>query len=203
MKNRKIIGIAATLVLSLGVLAACGDDDDYRSNDKNDSKQSSSSKSSNGSSVQQNDLKGQTFNLSMEDVVNKFQSKNKNADLTSVKLEYENGKVVYKVEGMDNANEYEMVFDADSEEVLQDSSEALDRDDQNEVDNEKIDVTNVILMDEAMQKAVAEVEGAVESVELDRSYNDTVYDVSIQNGANESEVRLNAQNGSILNVEND
>ncbi|WP_088825535.1 MULTISPECIES: PepSY domain-containing protein [Listeria] len=200
MKNRKMIGIAATLVLSLGVLAACGDNDDYRSSDNKDAKQSSSSKSS---STQQNDLNGKTFNLSMEDVINKFQEKNKNADLTSVKLEYEHGKVVYKVEGMDDTNEYEMVFDADSEEVLQDSSEALDMDDKNERANEKIDVTNVISMDEAMQKAVAEVDGAVESVELDRSYNDTVYDVSIQNGANESEVRLSAQDGSIINVEND
>ncbi|WP_149022046.1 PepSY domain-containing protein [Listeria fleischmannii] len=40
-------------------------------------------------------------------------------------------------------------------------------------------------------------------MELERSFNDTVYSVSIENGTNESDVTVNAKDGSVMNVEND
>ncbi|EUJ52548.1 PepSY domain-containing protein [Listeria fleischmannii] len=201
MNTYKIVGVVATLALSAGLLAACGDNDDKQSNNNNNTNYSS--KKSSDKTTSQRDLNGKSFHLSMDDAIKMFQDKNKEADLTSVKLEYENGKAVYKIEGADNMKDYEMVFDADSKEVLEDKAESMDADDKNDVQNDKINMTGIISMDEAMQKATAESDGAVTSIELERSFNDTVYSVSIENGTNESDVTVNAKDGSVMNVEND
>lgn len=201
MNTYKIVGVVATLALSAGLLAACGDNDDKQSNNNNNTNYSS--KKSSDKTTSQRDLNGKSFHLSMDDAIKMFQDKNKEADLTSVKLEYENGKTVYKIEGADNMKDYEMVFDADSKEVLEDKAESMDADDKNDVQNDKINMTGIISMDEAMQKATAESDGAVTSIELERSFNDTVYSVSIENGTNESDVTVNAKDGSVMNVEND
>lgn len=196
-------GLLAVPVVALALLGACGNDDDHddhggNSNGTNTTKSEQKSTTGNQSS---NDLNGKKLSLSFQDVIKQFEDKYANAVITSVELEEDSGRIIYSVEGMDDQNEYKLKLDAESKEVLEDQKEAVDNEDKQELDQEKLDLKGLISESDAMKKAVAEVDGPVSSIELDRSYQDTVYDVSVETGSDDSEVRINAKTGKVLSVD--
>ncbi|MHC5250798.1 PepSY domain-containing protein [Listeria kieliensis] len=194
-------GILAVPVVALALLGACGNDEDHSKHEMSSNGTKSEQKSSTNKKASY-DLNGKKLSLSFQDVIKQFEDKyGKAAAITSVELEEDSGRILYSVEGMDDQNEYKLKLDAESKEVLEDHKEAVDSEDKRELDQEKLDLNGLISESDAMKKAVAKVEGPVSSIELDRSYQDTVYDVSVETGSDDSEVRINAKTGKVLSVD--
>lgn len=149
------------------------------------------------------DLKTADIDMTIEDAVNNFNNTHADAQLTNVGLDYDNGKYIFSVDGFDDTNEYEMDFDAETKEVLNDKSEKLDSEDKYEVETDVITIDNNIQPMDAMEAAVAERNGTVESYEVDSDFGQIVYDVTVKDGNTEAEVRINAVDGSVVGVENE
>ena len=82
----------------------------------------------------------------------------------------------------------------------------LDYDEQNGVEraNEKLDLSNILDLQAATQAAQKEAgSGTIESWELDRSLGTTYWEVKFRVNNQEVNVKLNAQNGTILEKEVD
>ncbi|WP_404406962.1 PepSY domain-containing protein [Jeotgalibacillus malaysiensis] len=59
----------------------------------------------------------------------------------------------------------------------------------------------LISVEEAKEKALAEYEGVVESIELEKKRDGYVYDIDIDNGDMDYDLDMDASNGEILRVE--
>ncbi|MEG0286834.1 MAG: PepSY domain-containing protein [Vagococcus sp.] len=143
---------------------------------------------------------------SVEDVVTLYQKQFADSDITSIKLENERSGFVYKVEGVDDNNEYELKINAESKDTIKDKTEKLDKDEQAGVKREadKLDLTNVISLDKATEIAEKEAKsGKAVEWELDRELSTTYWEVQIKDGNKEYKVKLDAKTGDVLQVEMD
>ncbi|TFD99471.1 PepSY domain-containing protein [Jeotgalibacillus salarius] len=69
------------------------------------------------------------------------------------------------------------------------------------VNPEPAEQSELISLDEAKEKALAEYEGVVESIELEKKRSGYVYDIDIDNGDMDYDLDMDASNGEILRVE--
>ncbi|AQY50589.1 hypothetical protein PWEIH_08791 [Listeria weihenstephanensis FSL R9-0317] len=202
---KKISMIAMTTVM-VGTLAACGDDDANNSNTStgtNTTEQTTDS--NNNSDTKAVDLNNKDFALSYTEAIELFKNKHPKTDITSVELSQELGKYVYTIDGVDDSNEFEMKFDADSKAILQDNNEKLDNEDANgqERANEKLDLTGIKTPQEAMTAALKQQSGTVNEWSIDRELNQTYFNVKVMNGTQEYEVKLDAKTLDVLSTEKD
>ncbi|WP_239256224.1 PepSY domain-containing protein [Listeria ilorinensis] len=204
-KSKKNWGLILVLMLGAFALVGCSNDTDDYDDDNNTSQSSSTDSSSSDSSSKSNvyDLKTMDFDFTLENAIDQFTQAHNGANITSVSLEKENGKFVYSVDGVDDNNEYEMVFDADTKETLQDTQDTLDAEDKAEVQSEILNLDDLISAKDAMDKATAQESGEVLSYDIDRFGDNTVYDVSIKKGFDDVEVSVNAQTGEVVGVDRD
>ncbi|WP_430536458.1 PepSY domain-containing protein [Listeria rocourtiae] len=203
---KKISVIAMTTVM-VGTLAACGDEDAKDNNNSNNTQQTADSgtNSNSNSDTATIDLNNKKFSMSYTEAVELFKNKHPEADVTSIELSQELGKFVYTIDGVDNINEFEMKFDADTKAVLQDNSEKLDAEDGNGKarTNEKLDLTGIKTPQEAMTAAIKQQAGTVKEWSIDRELNQTYFSVQIMNGNQEFEVKLDSKTLAVLSTEQD
>lgn len=108
------------LALSTLGLAACGhDDDDHEAKDQ--SSQTTQSSQSTSSKAAQT-LPKQTLDQAWA----VFTKAHPKAQVTSVKLDHDNGQFVYEITGNEGVTEHEMTLDATSGKVLQDEEDSTD-----------------------------------------------------------------------------
>ncbi|MBC1547179.1 PepSY domain-containing protein [Listeria sp. FSL L7-1435] len=196
-KKLVTVGVAVLLV---GALSACGSNDDKDTSSNNSSKETTSSKSDNNDNLQ-----NKSFDMSYEDAINAFKDKHSDAEISSVELEKNLGKYVYKVDGISNDNEYEMKFNAETKEQLSDETDKLDREDAGgvEKENEKLSLDGIKTPKEAMDKAVTEQAGDVTSWKIERELDTTYYEVTVKQDNKKYEIKLNAKTLDVLQTEQD
>ncbi|MBS4461302.1 PepSY domain-containing protein [Aerococcaceae bacterium zg-B36] len=144
--------------------------------------------------------------MTFEEVVAAYQKEFPNTDIQSIELERQLDKWVVSVEGLDNDNEYDIKFNATTKEVISKGSSVLDTDEANgiEREKEKIELNKLSSFDDAAQVALAEVtSGEVMKWDLERDNGVTYWEVTIKDGQQVYEVRLDAYSKKVLEVEID
>ena len=149
---------------------------------------------------------GQEITVSLDDVIALYQETYPDTYLTSIELEPERNQYIYKLEGVDEQEEYELKVDAITKEIKKQKNEALDRDERNGVKlkNKAIDLTNLASLNDATETAKKEaVDYTPVEWELKQELGVTYWKVNLKQANKEKEVKINAQDLSILKVEDD
>ncbi len=169
------------------------------------SKSSSMKDSTSTSSTTENET-NQVIKVSVTKAIELFQKKYPDAAVTSLELDSDWGSYFYKIEGVDDQNEYEVKIDANTEDLQAQNPEKLDEDEQNgaKKKEDSLDTTKLLSTEEAAQKAVDEVGGGTATDwDLDKELGTTYWEVKVKNGNQTTKVKLNSQTGEILSTEKD
>lgn len=190
-RTLKYLGIFALAVFMVA-LTACG----------NESKAPRDKQQVDNRMESKNDLRKQNLQVSFKDAVQEFQKKHPDTPITQFKLEHDDGRYIYNIEGKKARTEYEMEIDAKSKEILQDNQEKADKDDNSRY-SKVIDFEKIITPKEAMAAAVKEKKGDVSSYEIDTSYGKPIYKINLQSGNQEHEITVQGTDGKVIQVERD
>lgn len=191
-------------ILVAGLLTACSGNPttDSGQAQNNTNKEANTSNSALKDEKNNENLNEQDFKVPYTDAINIFKDKYKDADIVDLSLERDLNKFVYTVEGVDDNNEYKMKIDANTKDVLQDKTEKLDSDDLNGVARkEKLDLSDIITPQKAMEIALKEQDGMVKEWSLDKDLDVTFYKIRIDKDKNEYDIKVDSKKGTILEVE--
>ncbi|EKB1221403.1 PepSY domain-containing protein [Listeria monocytogenes] len=200
----KRLATVGMTILLVGALSACSfSDKDTSSN--NSSKETTSSNNKSNDSNSTDSLQNKSFDMSYEDAVSTFKDKHSDAEISSVELEKSLGKYMYTVDGISNDNEYEMKFNAETKEQLSDETDRLDQEDAGgiEKENEKLNLDEIQTPKEAMDKAISKQAGDVTSWNIERELDTTYYEVTVKQGAQKYDIKLNSKTLEVLQTEQD
>lgn len=198
MKKIVILGLSVAL---LGGLAGCGTDSDDSA-----SSSSSTQKASQTSNSQTSSEANTNFKVSVDDAIKAYQEAYPDSDITSVDLETSFGKYLYKIEGVDDNKEYEVRVDADTKEVSKEREENLDTEDKDGVKRkeDKLDLDNLLSVEKVSDIAVKHVgKGKATDWSLDKDMGKTYWEVKVMDGHKETEVKIDAKSGDVLESETD
>lgn len=149
---------------------------------------------------------GELPSVTVEEAIKVFQDKYPDAAITALELDTTFGNYFYKIEGVDDANEYEMTVDAETKAVSGERTEALDADEQNGVKKaeDQLTITDLLSLAEISDIAVKEVgSGEATDWDLDKEMDITYWEVKVQDGNTQTNVKINAQTGEVLETEID
>ena len=144
--------------------------------------------------------------VSADRAIELFQNKYPDAAITSLELDSDWGSYFYKIEGVDDQNEYSVKINAMDEKLEAENPEQLDRDEQNgkKKSEDGLDVSNLISIEEAGKIAVEKVgAGTATDWDLDKELGTTYWDVKVKNGNQTTNVKINSQTGEVLSSEID
>ncbi|MGG5368748.1 PepSY domain-containing protein [Enterococcus sp. AZ196] len=198
MKKIVVLGLSVAL---LAGLAGCSE----KPADSNSSS-TSSQKSSQTSQSQSSSETSTNFKVSVDDAIKSYQEAYPDSDITSIDLETSFGKYLYKIEGVDDNKEYEVRVDADTKDVSKEREENLDMEDKDGVKRkeDKLDLENLLSIEEVSDIATKQVgSGKATDWSLDKEMGTTYWEVKVLDGHKETEVKINAQSGEVLESETD
>ncbi|PAE99088.1 hypothetical protein CHH59_13330 [Shouchella clausii] len=116
----------------------------------------------------------------------------------------DDGEDRYEVEIHKDGQEYEFDIAADSGEVKQRKSERIDDEDNDDDDEGSKLPADALSTDEAIKRALEEVDGIVSEVELDKEDGQYVYEIEVETGKNnETTIDIAAVSGEVLKVDMD
>ncbi|EOH89757.1 PepSY domain-containing protein [Enterococcus villorum] len=144
--------------------------------------------------------------VSAQKAIELFQRKYPDAAVTSLELDSSWGSYFYKVDGVDDQNEYEVKINASNEEMQTQNPERLDLDEQNgqKKKEDALDTSNLISIEKAADIAVKEVGGGeATDWELNKELGTIYWEVKVKKGNQTTQVKLNSQTGKILATEID
>lgn len=204
---KKTILYTSTLALAL-IFAGCAAENPVSSGNGNGNTSNSSSSTTTSSSAATSTTteKVPEFKVSVEDAIQAYQEVHPDTDITTIELDSSLGNYFYKVEGMDDEKEYEVTIDAQTKEVTKQKEEALDADEQKGVkrQEDKLDLSDLLSVEEAAKIATDEAKsGQATDWDLDKEMNVTYWDVQVKDGNKETNVKLDAKTGEVLEVELD
>ena len=192
MKKVIILGLSVAL---LGGLAGCNSDSEESISSSSTSKQTSQTSKSQSSSQ-----KNTNFKVSVEDAIKEYQKEYPDSDITSIDLETSFGNYFYKIEGVDDNKEYEVRVDADTKKVSKEREEELDMEDK----EDKLNIENLLSIEKVSEIATENVgSGKATDWSLDKDMGTTYWEVKVIDGQKETEVKINAQSGEVLETETD
>ena len=196
---------------ALLLLAGCGDNSAQLENGTQQESssqsvaqesQSTQTNSSTASSSTKN-TDSATKQMSLDEIIALYQKNKPDTDITGIEIESRMNKFVYEVKGMDDSKEYKLFFTTG--ELQHQEEEMLDEDERNgnERNNEKLDLKNLLPLDQINSIAKKEVNGDITEWSLERELSKTYWDVKIVNNGQQSDVSIDAQSGNVLEVEMD
>lgn len=144
--------------------------------------------------------------VSADRAIELFLNKYPDAAITSLELDSDWGSYFYKIEGVDDQNEYSVKINAMDEKLEAENPEQLDRDEQNgqKKSEDGLYVSNLISIEEAGKIAVEKVgAGTATDWDLDKELGTTYWDVKVKNGNQTTNVKINSQTGEVLSSEID
>lgn len=144
--------------------------------------------------------------VSAQKAIELFQGKYPDAAITNLDLDSSWGSYFYKIEGVDDQNEYEVKINASNEEMQTQNPERLDNDEQNgaKKNEDGLDTSNLLSIEKAAELAVKQVGGGTATDwELSKDLGTTYWEVKVKNGNQTTQVKMNSQTGDILATEND
>lgn len=198
MKKIMVFGLAVAL---LGGVAGCSDTSDTANSSSSTSQTISQTKQTQASS------KGQiSFKVTVEEAIKTYQETYPDSDITSIELETSFGKYSYKIEGVDDEREYEVQVNANTKEVSKDSAENLDSEDKDGVKRnaDKLDLENLLSVERAAEIAAKKAGGGkAEEWQLGKELGTTYWEVKVVDGHKETDVKLDAKSGEVLETEID
>ena len=197
---------------ALLLLAGCGDNSAQLENGTQQEassqsvaqeSQSTQTNSSTASSSTKN-TDSATKQMSLDEIIALYQKNKPNTDITGIEIESRMNKFVYEVKGMDDSKEYKLFF-TETGELQHQEEEMLDEDERNgnERNNEKLDLKNLLPLDQINSIAQKEVNGDITEWSLERELSKTYWDVKIVKNGQQSDVSIDAQSGNVLEVEMD
>ena len=197
---------------ALLLLAGCGDNSAQLENGTQQEassqsvaqeSQSTQTNSSTASSSTKN-TDSATKQMSLDEIIALYQKNKPDTDITGIEIESRMSKFVYEVKGMDDSKEYKLFF-TETGELQHQEEEMLDEDERNgnERNNEKLDLKNLLPLDQINSIAKKEVNGDITEWSLERELSKTYWDVKIVNNGQQSDVSIDAQSGNVLEVEMD
>lgn len=165
--------------------------------------QSTQTNSSTASSSTKN-TDSATKQMSLDEIIALYQKNKPDTDITGIEIESRMNKFVYEVKGMDDSKEYKLFF-TETGELQHQEEEMLDEDERNgnERNNEKLDLKNLLPLDQINSIAQKEVNGDITEWSLERELSKTYWDVKIVKNGQQSDVSIDAQSGNVLEVEMD
>ncbi|MBS5820698.1 MAG: PepSY domain-containing protein [Enterococcus gilvus] len=142
--------------------------------------------------------------VSVEEAIGAYQEAYPDSDITSIELDTSFGKYLYKIEGVGDKKEYELHVDAETKKVSKEHEETLDRDEQEGVkrNEDKIDATNLLSIKKVSEIAAYHVgKGKASEWTLEQELGTTYWEVKVVDGQTETEVKVDAHSGKILETE--
>lgn len=149
---------------------------------------------------------GELPSVTVDEAIQIFQDTYPDAVVTSLELDTTFGNYFYKIEGVDDTNEYELTIDAETKAVSDERTEKLDADEQNGVKKaeDQLNTQDLLSLTEISDIAVHEVGGGeATDWDLDKEMNVTYWEVKVQEGNTKTNVKINAQTGEVLETEID
>ncbi|MDU7055760.1 MAG: PepSY domain-containing protein [Enterococcus hirae] len=144
--------------------------------------------------------------VSAQKAIELFQKEYPNAAITSLELDSSWGSFFYKIDGVDDQNEYEMKINAANEEIQKQNPERLDQDEQNgqKKQEDALDTSKLLSIEEAAKIAEKQAGGGTATDwDLSKELGTTYWEVKVKNGNKSTQVKLNSQTGEVLATEND
>lgn len=138
--------------------------------------------------------------LDEQAAIKKFNQKYANAKVEGITLESHFKKYRYEITGFDNSKEYTVEINAKTGKILKSESEQLDKNDQNTA----LDLSKLISRKKATKAAEkAAKKGQAQEWTLETENGQAIWEVKVVNGHQDTDVKVNADNGNVLNVEQD
>lgn len=133
------------------------------------------------------------FQVSLDDAIQTFYDTfGDDVTIDQIDFDEENGIYEYDIDGWDQENEYSLEINADTGEILEESSESDDDQD------DTLDLENIITPQEAMDIAVEEAgSDIVEQWTIEEDDGLTVYEVELEN-ADDDDIKIDASTGDII-----
>lgn len=138
--------------------------------------------------------------VTMEEAINIFRESYPDAEIESIELDTDFGRLRYDIDGFDSTKEYDVKVDATTKEIQVDEVEA------NREMNQALDFSKIIQPEKAIEKAStkSEVSGlSPTSWSLEFDDGKQKYTIDFKKNTSEIEIKVDAVTGEILEVEVD
>ncbi|MFD1067116.1 PepSY domain-containing protein [Oceanobacillus locisalsi] len=152
-------------------------------------------------------------NVATEDVAKKLEEEYQGT-IKELELDKEDNNLYYEAEIIADNQEYDVVIDAATGEVVHEEKDDDDRDEERNMEggqqeasegneNNHADKNNIIAQNEAIEIAKQEFDGEVVELELDYDDGRYVYEMELANGEQEADIDIHGETGDILSLEVD
>jgi len=147
------------------------------------------------------DLLKASFKVTPQQALDLAKTKGK-GDVTKLELELENQAYAYKVEMMTDTQKTKVGIGADDQSIIFNKTEPLEKNKiKTDRQQSKIDLTGIIDAKKAMEIATQKVNGTATKWKIERKNGPTYYEVDVQSGNKENEIKVDAKTGKVLSVE--
>jgi len=198
MTKKLMLSVFLTMVVGLAGCSAQPNDTSESTTASQETKQTKDHQSNSEGSGDPN------VKVSVEEAIGAYQEAYPDSDITSIELDTSFGKYLYKIEGVGDKKEYELHVDAETKKVSKEHEETLDRDEQEGVkrNEDKVDATNLLSIKKVSEIAADHVgKGKAAEWTLEQELGTTYWEVKVVDGQTETEVKVDAHSGKILETE--
>lgn len=172
-------------------------EDDDNNDDANDSTENDDGDDNASPETDSSEINLDSYDSTIEDAIKKAQS-NFDGQLTDIGLERENNKWVYKIELESDSEEYDVSYDVNTLDIIEEEKDSENDDE----DNEYFKYEDLITFDEAITTAKSEVDGKATEISTDFDDGVLYYEVSIQNQNGEDvDVIIDAKSGETVEID--
>src|SRR5699024_10023580 len=172
-------------------------EDDDNNDDANDSTENDDGDDNASPETDSSEINLDSYDSTIEDAIKKAQS-NFDGQLTDIGLERENNKWVYKIELESDSEEYDVSYDVNTLDIIEEEKDSENDDEYNEY----FKYEDLITFDEAITTAKSEVDGKATEISTDFDDGVLYYEVSIQNQNGEDvDVIIDAKSGETVEID--
>ena len=202
MKFTKLTSVALLSATLLTTVVACSKPNDTATTTQKSVTSSKVTHNSESAVSKQSRKDNIQIKLSQQEAIDKFNQQFNNKKIKSIELSREGKQYYYEIEGFDSSNEYSVNINAESGQLGHVHSEKLDHDDRNQ---KALALRGAISRDDASRIAEEHVKGTSEEwkLEQDEDTGKTYWEVTVKNGHQETDVKINAHTREIILTEHD
>lgn len=202
MKFIKLTSVALLSATLLTTVVACSKQNDTATTTQKSVTSSKVTHNSESAVSKQSRKDNIQIKLSQQEAIDKFNQQFNNKKIKSIELSREVKQYYYEIEGFDSSNEYSVNINAESGQLGHVHSEKLDHDDRNQ---KALALRGAISRDDASRIAEEHVKGTSEEwkLEQDEDTGKTYWEVTVKNGHQETDVKINAHTREIISTEHD
>ena len=202
MKFTKLTSVALLSATLLTTVVACSKQNDTATTTQKSVTSSKVTHNSESAVSKQSRKDNIQIKLSQQEAIDKFNQQFNNKKIKSIELSREGKQYYYEIEGFDSTNEYSVNINAETGQIGHVHSEKLDHDDRNQ---KALALRGAISRDDASRIAEEHVKGTSEEwkLEQDEDTGKTYWEVTVKNGHQETDVKINAHSREIISTEHD